>query len=86
MSVNLRNLRSLLDKAGIRLDTYSPGDGVCRYRFFGPCTCEESRGACGANPDYFGGCNKLHTSMGFKAAMEYANGAYDGYAIGKGSQ
>lgn len=57
--------------AGLAVSTWSPGDGVTRYRFF---KLE------GINPsqDYFGPANGMHTALGAKAAIEYATGCADG--------
>lgn len=54
--------------AGFYVASYSPGDGVTRYRFF---DCEEP---C----DYFEGYGCC-TKLGFKEALAYAQGRRDGY-------
>jgi hypothetical protein len=60
----LQDLRDSLPK-GITVNTYSPGDGLTRYRFF--------RNAP-KNQTYFGPDNGIHTSLGFKQAAEFALG------------
>lgn len=54
---------------GIGFDTYSPGDGVTRYRFF--------RG----DYSYFSvpGWDTIYTALGFKEAMTMAMGISAGY-------
>ena len=71
-------LTRLAALAGMYVRTYSPGDGVTRYRFF-------ARASDGSEPnDYFGPANGLHTALGFKEAMTYAQGAYDfRYAVSR---
>jgi hypothetical protein len=64
-------------RAGLVLCTYSPGDGVTRYRFFRPCpdTCPVCHGA---RPSYFGGHNTAGTVLGYAAARTFVNGALAG--------
>ena len=45
---------------GLVLHTYSPGDGVTRYRFF-PVNAP-------ANQNYFGPANGIYTALGLKDA------------------
>ena len=45
--------------------SYSPGDGVTRYRFFKDAT---------ASQNYFGPNNEEFTALGFNEAISYANG------------
>ena len=52
---------------GFSVDTYSPGDGVTRYRFF-------SENAA----NYFSG-NGVFTALGFKEAIAFARGLSVGY-------
>jgi len=52
---------------GFGVDTYSPGDGVTRYRFFA------------SEPfDYFGG-RGIYTALGLKEANTFADGLEIGY-------
>lgn len=55
----------LEEASGLCVATWSPGDGVTRYRFFRP-----KPGGC----DYFAD-EPLYTALGFKEAMAYARGA-----------
>ena len=48
---------------GYSVDTYSPGDGVTRYRFFDK-----------PGQDYFGGSHPLYTALGYKEAYTFAQG------------
>lgn len=57
----LEELREACEEAGFYLTTYSPGDGVTRYRFFSKPT------------DYFGGFGD-YTALGYKEACAYAMG------------
>lgn len=57
--------------AGLNVRTYSPGDGVTRYKFF-PKDDTSS---------YFGPNNGIHTALGAKAAIEYAEGCKNGQEV-----
>lgn len=48
---------------GLFCRTYSPGDGVTRYRFF------DQR-----DTSYFGPANGMYTALGWKEAVTYATG------------
>lgn len=67
----LENLRGAVKKAGVNVTSYSPGDGVTRYRF-----------ALG-DQDYFAvpHYNRLSTQLGIKNATIYAVGLMDGWII-----
>ncbi len=56
---------------GIFVDTYSPGDGITRYRFF-------------KNPgnDYFGPDNGIYTALGRNEAVIFLTG----WAMGRNSR
>jgi hypothetical protein len=60
-------LNAELKNYGVEVDTYSPGDGVTRYRFF-----KIDPGADYAN-DYFAGYG-LYTALGWKEAVTFATG------------
>ena len=47
--------------------TYSPGDGMTRYRFFEKQNGEETN-------SYFGPGNGIYTALGLKEALAYASG------------
>lgn len=64
-------LRSECEAAGFTFDTYSPGDGVTRYRF-------TKLGVDGAN-DYFASFGDF-TALGWKEALAYATGRVHGAA------
>ena len=68
-----RTRKELFDyarKNGVYVETWSPGDGVIRYRFFSEPA------------DYFGGKDsiKLYTALGLKEANTWLRG----YVRGKG--
>ena len=67
-------LQELIDSLpeGFGVDTYSPGDGVTRYRFF-------DREPFG----YFAG-NGIYTALGIAEAEAFARGLSWGYHVGKG--
>ncbi len=54
---------------GMTVSTYSPGDGVTRYRFF---RIEDKS-------TYFGPANGIHTVLGLGNAEEFLAGAHIGY-------
>jgi hypothetical protein len=60
----LEQLEEMLPK-GYSVHSYSPGDGVTRYRFF--------RGAP-TKQTYFGPASGIFTALGFKDAYIYAQG------------
>lgn len=62
----LENLIDKAERAGLAVYTYSPGDGVTRYRF--------SRET---NSDYFA-CRAVYTALGLKEAHCFADGAVVG--------
>lgn len=49
--------------AGLFVRTYSPGDGVTRYRFF-----------TDPHNDYFGPANGIYTALGIKEAETFVRG------------
>jgi len=56
----------------LHVGTYSPGDGVTRYRFF-----SEPSG-------YFGPKSGIFTALGYKEADAFVMGYCHGYGKGKG--
>lgn len=62
-------LTCICESVGIYYRTYSPGDGVTRYRFF-------------RNPgnSYFGPDTGMYTALGIKAAFDYVAGYRSAYA------
>ncbi len=60
----LEEIKSILP-AGYSVCTYSPGDGVTRYRFFQNAP---------ENQSYFGPDNGVYTALAFKEAYAYARG------------
>lgn len=56
-------LKNLLAATGLRLATYSVGDGLTRYRFF----------PAGRQADYFGG-GAIATAYGRKEAITFLRG------------
>jgi hypothetical protein len=49
----------------VTVETYSPGDGVTRYRFFENASPKQT---------YFGPENGMYTALGFKEAVSFARG------------
>ncbi len=62
MATRIEELREKAREKGLYLATYSPGDGVTRYRFF--------RTPSG----YFGPENGIYTALGLKEAYTYLAG------------
>lgn len=60
----LQDLRAALPK-GYSVETWSPGDGQTRYRFFHNAPAKQS---------YFGPNNGTFTALGYKEAVAYALG------------
>jgi hypothetical protein len=60
------HLEDSCERAGLKVDTYSPGDGATRYRFF---LANDPQGA-----DYFGG-RGVFTALGLREAFAFVNGA-----------
>ena len=57
--------------AGLRFATYSPGDGVTRYRFFR----EEDKSS------YFGPSNGVYTALGIREARTWLAGVLRGRVL-----
>lgn len=64
----LTDLQSRAARCNLHIRTYSPGDGITRYRFF----------TDPAN-SYFGPSSGIGTVLGFKAAETFANGFIAGW-------
>jgi hypothetical protein len=62
-------------KLGLMVATWSPGDGMTRYRFFPIGTETDAQ-------DFFGPRNGLYTALGLKEAFTWLNGYRDGKAAG----
>lgn len=60
-TTRLQELEEHCANVGLYVDTYSPGDGVTRYRF------DPER------PDYFA-MRGIYTALGLKEAWAFANG------------
>ena len=63
----LTDLRDLAARHGLYIYTYSPGDGITRYRM-----------SNSSHSNYFA-CHALHTALGFSQAQLYVTGFIDGY-------
>jgi hypothetical protein len=67
---------------GIKLATYSPGDGITRYRFYKPVLIDgiPTRTA----EDYFGipDSRKIYTALGLKEAHVWSRGFRSGFFTG----
>lgn len=59
----LERLQRACLKVGLYVDTYAPGDGVCRYRFFDK-----------PGNGYFGPANGIFTALGYREACVFARG------------
>ena len=57
--------------SGLYVYTYSPGDGITRYRF------SQSASSC-----YFA-CRSIYTALGYKEAATFARGMAEGYYFAK---
>ncbi len=56
--------------AGLAVETWTPGDGFTRYRFFwDPDPKEEN-----ADRDYFSSGSAIYTALGMKEAHTFLNG------------
>ena len=73
METERERLHKWADRHGLYVRTYSPGDGVTRYRFF-------HKAADGSTDNtYFGPENGLFTALGLREAHRML----DGYIAGK---
>lgn len=70
----LQELEEYAKSVGLLVTTYSPGDGVTRYRFF-------EKKKVPADQSYFGPASGMRTVLGIKAAWDFAYA----YAAGAGS-
>jgi hypothetical protein len=66
-------LREMAHKAGYHVETYSPGDGTTRYRFF-DLTEMARKGVSAQEQSYFGPLNGVHTALGLAAAKKFLSG------------
>jgi hypothetical protein len=66
----LQKLELDAHRAGFIVRTYSPGDGVTRYRFFRIDDCPK-----GVGQNYFGPANGTFTALGLKEARTFIAGA-----------
>lgn len=57
-------------KSGYSVDTYSPGDGTTRYKFFSLAEMA-SKGISEREQSYFGPLNGVHTALGLAAAKKW---------------
>lgn len=62
----LEQIREILPRDW-SVETYSPGDGQTRYRFFYKAPAKQ---------DYFGPASGQYTALGFKEAQAYASGLH----------
>jgi len=65
----LGDLQESVKRLGFQVDTWSPGDGVTRYRFFNRPS------------DYFGPANGIYTALGFAEAETFAQGLAQGFEM-----
>ena len=66
----LEELQQDAARVGMFVRTYSPGDGVTRYRFFRISDTEQER------QTYFGPANGAYTALGIKEAETYLAGVF----------
>ncbi len=71
------HLEAICAGVGFYFATYSPGDGVTRYRFYPDTARDED----GAKQDYFSGDGEW-TALGYAEAEVYAVGRRRGYLTG----
>jgi hypothetical protein len=76
----LQNLEYKAAQAGLIVRTYSPGDGVTRYRFFRVSdlaieAAKELPAGHHHSLDYFGPITGIYTALGMKEAHTFVNGA-----------
>lgn len=96
MSKDTTDLANWARECGLRLSTYSPGDGVTRYRFAAPedqriservsdtaQTVASAREVLASN--YFA-CSAIATVLGRKAAAEWLSAYSIGYQRGRASR
>lgn len=62
----IKDVRRIVEACGLAFDTWSPGDGMTRYRFF----LKDDPGGV----DYFGGSHPLWTALGVKESMIWLRG------------
>ena len=67
----LVELQEALQWLGFHVGTWSPGDGMTRYRFFTTPS------------DYFGPADGIYTALGFKEAETFARGLAQGFEMAK---
>jgi hypothetical protein len=60
----MTQLQAASERVGLHVETYSPGDGVTRYRFFVLADMPVSQ-------DYFGPTNGVHTALGIRQAESF---------------
>lgn len=70
-------LRTECESHGFTFDTYSPGDGMTRYRFF-PRPEVLADGTVSNSANYFAGDGD-YTALGWKEALAYATGRVHGW-------
>ena len=61
-------------QAGLKVCTYSPGDGVTRYKFF-------KLEGCDPQQSYFGPANGIATVLGASKAIAFAEGFENGVEV-----
>lgn len=71
------HLEAICRGVGFYFATYSPGDGITRYRFYPDAAGQEN----GARHDYFSG-EAEWTALGYAEAEVYAVGRRRGYLTG----
>ena len=72
-----RDMLALAEKVGVKVATYSPGDGMTRYRFI------DKRSEPYWQQDYFATSHALYTALGLREAtiwlLGYAAGVQHKY-------
>lgn len=56
-----RDVKEFAENYGLKVDDWTPGDGVCRYRFF-------------IEGDTYFSCRPIYTAMGRKQALVFLQG------------
>jgi len=70
-----QELERAAEEVGLTVKTWSPGDGVTRYRFFNDALRHKQ--------SYFGPGNGVYTALGYSDASTFVTGYVVGYAKAK---
>jgi len=71
MAARTSDIEQVAGDVGLRMATYSPGDGVTRYRFF----------YAGPGPVAYFDADGVYTALGAKEAMIFLEGVAEGVEV-----